>query len=163
MTTLEAIAAAYRMGKQVVVGLCSDLTTDEFFHQPVPGANSAAWIVGHLALTAKRTAERLGAKDLPELNEEFVARFKATRVPAREQSGIGDKAELLSLLELAVEKLMEAVRTSSPQVLTGPLTAPAPPWVTNSGEMLVFGAMHFTLHAGQISTIRRSLGKPPMV
>ena len=31
------------------------------------------------------------------------------------------------------------------------------------GEALLFGALHLTMHCGQISTIRRSLGKPPMV
>jgi hypothetical protein len=35
--------------------------------------------------------------------------------------------------------------------------------VTNSGEMLLFGVMHITMHCGQLSTIRRSLGKPPLV
>ena len=35
--------------------------------QPVPGANSAAWIVGHLAVTLWRDAGRLGAPELPPL------------------------------------------------------------------------------------------------
>ena len=28
---------------------------------------------------------------------------------------------------------------------------------------LVFGAMHVAVHSGQLSTIRRALGKPPVV
>ena len=31
----------------------------------------------------------------------------------------------------------------------------------NYGEAVLFGAMHITMHCGQLSTIRRSLGKPP--
>ena len=65
MTPNELLAGGYRMGRQMVQLMCDDLTDDEFRHQPVPGANSAAWIVGHLAVVARRTADRLGATDLP--------------------------------------------------------------------------------------------------
>ncbi|MEM6315831.1 MAG: DinB family protein, partial [Planctomycetota bacterium] len=30
---------------------CGDLTEAEWTHRPVPGANPAAWIVGHMILT----------------------------------------------------------------------------------------------------------------
>lgn len=162
MTSLELIAAGYRMGRQFVAGMCADLTSAEFHHQPIPGTNSAAWIVGHLTLTARRTAERLGATGLPEVSEDMMARYKVTRQVAGDQHDLGEKAELLALFEAMVEKLMQALLRMSPEALDGPPPNTALPFVTSAGDMLVFGAMHFTLHAGQLSTIRRSLGKPPM-
>ncbi len=161
MTANELLAAAYRMGRQMVHMLCDDLTPEEFRHQPVPGANSAAWIVGHLAVTARRTAERLGAADLPPLTEEFVGRFSVTKSPAAEQSDLGDKAALFALLDLSVEKLMDAVRKLPLDALNGP-PANIGPFATNYAEAVLFGGMHLTLHCGQLSTIRRSLGKPPL-
>jgi len=163
MTTFELIASGYRMGRQMVHNMCADLTPEEFQHQPVPGANSAAWIVGHLALTAKRTAERLGATGMPEVSEEFIARFKATRQTAGAQSNLGSKTELFALLDAAIEKLMEAIRRLPPEALEGPAPTPAPAVVTNSGEMSLFGVMHIMMHYGQLSIIRRSLGKTPLV
>jgi hypothetical protein len=31
------------------------------------------------------------------------------------------------------------------------------------GELLLFGSLHLSMHVGQLSTIRRSLGKPPVM
>jgi hypothetical protein len=163
VTTFDLIASGYRMSWQLLHNMCADLTPEEFQHQPVPGANSAAWIVGHLALTAKRTAERLGATGVPQVSDEFVARFKATRQTAGSQSNLGSKSELLALLDAAIEKLMETIRKLPPESLTGPAPATAPPFVKSSGDMMLFGALHISMHCGQLSTIRRSLGKPPLV
>jgi uncharacterized damage-inducible protein DinB len=163
VTTFDLVASGYRMARQMVHGMCADLTPEEFQHQPVPGANSAAWIVGHLALTAKRTAERLGATGVPEVSEEFKGQFKATRQSAGDQPNLGNKTDLLALLDVAMEKLMDAIRRLPAEALVGPAPNPAPVFVTNFGDMLLFGAMHATMHCGQLSTIRRSLGKPPMV
>jgi uncharacterized damage-inducible protein DinB len=162
MTATELIVGGYRMARQMVHSMCADLTEEEFRHQPVPGANSAAWIVGHLAVTARRTAERVGATDLPMLTEEFVGKFSQTKRPATVQTDLGTKQELLDLLNVSVEKLMEALKTLPAEGLSGPAPAPGR-FATNYGEALLFGAMHVTLHCGQLSTIRRSLGKPPMV
>lgn len=163
MTAFDAIAAGYRMGVRLVHGMCADLTPEEFQHQPVPGANSAAWIVGHLALTVKRTAERLGATDVPEVSEEFTARFKATRQGAEIQKQLGKKEELLALLDQVAEKLIGVILKLKPDALEGPAPVQAPPFVTSASDMFVFGTLHISLHCGQLSTIRRSLGKPPLV
>ena len=82
MTPTSCWRAATAWASQMVHLMCDDLTEDEFRHQPVAGANSAAWIVGHLAVTARRTAERLGATDLPVLTEEFIGRYSQTKKPA---------------------------------------------------------------------------------
>ena len=160
MTPNDLLASGYRMAKQFLHRLVDDLTDAEFHHQPVPGANSAAWIVGHLGVIARRTADRLGATELPVLTEEFIGRFSATKKPAGEQFELGTKADLLALFDGCVEKLIGAVRALPVEALTSP-NAGGPPLATNYGEAVLFGAMHVTMHCGQISTIRRSLGKPP--
>jgi hypothetical protein len=161
MSPTELLAGGYRMGRQLVHALTDDLTETEFKHQPVPGANSAAWIVGHLAVTARRTALRVGATGLPELTEEFIAPYSQTKKPAGVQTELGQKADLLKLLDVCVEKLMEAVRAIPSESFSAPPAST--PFATNYAEAVLFGAMHFALHCGQLSTIRRSLGKPPMV
>ena len=37
------------------------------------------------------------------------------------------------------------------------------PMFTSLGEMVNFMALHTTMHAGQITIIRRSLGRPPVI
>ena len=160
MTPTELIAGGYRMGQKMVRLMCEDLTEAEFHHQPLAGANSAAWIVGHLAVTVRRTAERVGATGLPPLTEEFVGRFSVTRKAAETQVSLGTRAELLGLLDQSIEKLVAALPGLPAEGLTGPTPSPSR-FAINYGEALLFGAMHITMHCGQISTIRRSLGKPP--
>jgi hypothetical protein len=162
MTPNELLAGGYRMGRQMVHFMCDDLTEDEFRHQPVPGANSAAWVVGHLAVVARRTAERLGATDLPILTEESIARFSAVNRPAETQTDLGSKAELLALLDVCVEKLMETIQKLPAEAFDGPSLVRGP-FAKTYGEAVLFGAMHITLHCGQLSTVRRSLGKPPLL
>ncbi len=162
MSPNDALASGYRMGQLLVHRMIDDLTDDEFRYQPVPGANSAAWIVGHLGVTARRTADRLGATGLPELTEEFVAQFSATKKPAGEQPDLGTKAELVTLFDTSVEKLIPAILALPPEALTNPPPAPGP-FAATYGEAVLFGALHVAVHSGQISTIRRALGKPPVV
>src|SRR5262245_24941435 len=162
MSPTELLAGGYRMGRQLVHALTADLTDDEFRYQPVPGANCAAWIVGHLAVTARRTAHRLGAADLPELTEEFIALYSQTKKPAGAQTELSAKADLLKLLDVCVDKLMDAVRAIPFESLNAP-PAGVGQFATNFAEAVLFGAMHMTFHCGQLSTIRRSLGKPPML
>src|SRR6476469_344863 len=109
MTPHELFVGGYRMGRKMVRLMCDDLSEAEFQHQPIPGANSAAWIVGHLAVTVRRTAERLGATNLPPLSEEQMARFVVTKQPAGTQSNLGTREELLALLDASVEKLVEVL------------------------------------------------------
>lgn len=161
MTPHELLASGYRMGLQMIHAMCNDLSPEEFRHQPMPGTNSPAWIIGHLAVIARRTAERLGATGLPELTEEFIAQYSQTKKPAGEQTDLGTKAELLNLLDVCTQKVIEAVVTLPADALTGPPPNRGP-FATNYAEAVLFGAMHMTLHCGQLSTIRRSLGKPPL-
>lgn len=162
MTTLDTLAAGYRMGRQLVHMLTDDLTDAEFAHQPVPGANCAAWVVGHLAVTARRTAERLGATDLPLLTESDVDRYSVTKRPAGAQTELGSKAQLLALFDECFEKLLGALPALPPEALAAP-PANRGPFAATFGEAVLFGALHVAMHAGQLSTVRRSLGKPPVV
>jgi hypothetical protein len=160
MTPHDLIAGGYRMAAAMIHRMVADFVPDEFRHQPCPGANSAAWIIGHLALTLRRTAERLGMADLPVVTPEMAAKFKPTGQLAGDQSDLGDPAALLKLFDECVEKVIEAVKTIPADKLSGP--APhAGGFATNFGEGMLFGSLHLVMHSGQLSTIRRSLGKPP--
>jgi hypothetical protein len=161
MTTHDALAAGYRMAGQLVHRMSDDLSPADFRHQLAPGANSAAWVVGHLAVTLWRTADRLGAADLPPLPPGLLDTFTQTGKPAGDQSGLGDPAELLKLFDACLAKVIEAVPRVPAEKLTGPATRPG--LATTFGEGLLFGALHVAMHTGQLSLVRRSLGKPPVV
>jgi hypothetical protein len=78
MDSHELLAAGYRMIAHVFRRMTSDLTQEEFLHQPLPGTNCAAWLAGHLALTMHRSLKRLGVTDVPDFPEELASKLQAT-------------------------------------------------------------------------------------
>jgi hypothetical protein len=161
MTPNDLLASGIRMSTALVHRMVGDLTPAEFLHQPAPGANCAAWIVGHLATTMNRTLGRLGVEGVPNIPEDVAAKFQMTKQPAEKQDGLGDAKDLLGLLDDQATRLQAAMLSLPAEAL---LAEPEfrPPAANNRGDMLLFLSLHSAIHAGQISTIRRSLGKPPL-
>jgi hypothetical protein len=162
MTPNDILAAGYRMSAQLFHRMVDDLTPEEFNRQPVPGANCAAWVVGHLALTLRNSARRVGGTDLPDIPADVADKLKATRQPAGEQCGYGDPKALLAVFDACLERLISAIGRLPAEALAGGSDIPVP-FATNRAEAVLFGAIHIAMHTGQLSTIRRSLGKPPVV
>lgn len=162
MTPNDVLAAGYRMSAALLHRMVDDLTPGEFCRQPVPGANSAAWVIGHLALTLRNGLRRMGASDVPDFPADLEEKFKTTRQSAGEQSGCGDPKALLATFDACLERFIALVRSLPPDVLAGE-SDPKGPFATNKAEAILFGSLHVAMHTGQLSTIRRSLGKPPLV
>lgn len=159
--TGDTIGYAITTSQTMLDSFIKDLSEDEFLHRPVPGANCAAWIVGHLIQTDRSALKRVGVQDLPPLPEGFEARFaRDERAPAAAE--YGDVGVLRPLWNQHRELLAETVRRLPEAQFKELLEQPRPLFKT-VGEMLHFMALHPTMHAGQISTIRRSLGRPPLI
>lgn len=161
MTPNDVLAAGYRMSGRLLHRMVDDLTPEEWARQPVPGANSAAWVIGHLALTLRNGLRRMRAPDVPDFPADLEEKFKTTKQPAGEQTGYGDPKALLAVFDACLERFMALVRTLPADALTA--AAEGPPPATNRAEAIQFGALHIAMHTGQLSTLRRSLGKPPIV
>jgi DinB superfamily len=162
MTPNDVLAASYRMSGAFLHRMVDDLTPEEFQRQPVPGANCAAWVVGHLALVLRNTLRRMGATDLPEIPDEVESTLRTTKLPAGEQTGYGDPKALLAVFDACLDRFAAAVQALPESVLTGPSDIAAP-FAKNRAEAIAFGAIHIAMHTGQLSTLRRSLGKPPLI
>lgn len=99
--------------------------------------------------------------DLPSLPDGFEKRF-ARDEQAPQANEFGDCSNLVTLLEQSFDALMAAVRRATPEQLDAPVGKPTPMFKT-SGEVATFMALHAMVHIGQITIIRRSLGRPPIV
>src|SRR5438034_7971699 len=148
MTPTDVIVAGCQMAKVMVHRMTADLTPAEWSHQPVPGANSPAWVVGHLASVYKRIAGQFGAADLPDIAANLAARLATTKKPAEVQTGIGDPADLLRLFDAACDAAAAAVgRLTAEQ-----LAAPSPfklsltDTVTLADGLLAVLGLHTALH-----------------
>jgi hypothetical protein len=99
---------------------------------------------------------------LPAVDPAWASKFAATKQSAGEQSELGDPTELVKLFDTCADKLSDVVKGLSAAELDGPPSFKGP-FATNFGEGVLFGVLHIAMHIGQLSTIRRSLGKPPVV
>ena len=159
-TANDAIAFALSTSQTMFKRFLADLSPQDYLHRPTPKANCAAWIVGHLALSDRSVLKRLGAP-LPELPEGFEKRFSRDEgCPQADE--FGDLSRLVDVFDEHRGRLVAAVRAAPAEALDRPMDKPHPMFRT-VGEMVTFMALHTTMHAGQVSTIRRSLGRPPLV
>jgi uncharacterized damage-inducible protein DinB len=161
-TPQEAIAYSLKCSKVMFHRFIDDLKPEEFNHRPCLGANSAAWIVGHLTSVDRSQLERLGVKPLPEVPTGFSDRFATTRAAATGTlADFGPAHELVRLFDTHRDLLIEQLQKTSVESLqaAAPISTPL---FADRGESLLFMGLHTTMHLGQLSTIRRSLGHPPV-
>jgi hypothetical protein len=160
-TPNDLIAHALRDSMFMLKRFTDDLAPDEYLHRPTDKANCAAWLIGHLALSDRSVLERLGAKDLPALPDGFQKRF--SRDEGCPQAGdFGDVSQIWPVFEKHRNALINTVQRAPQELLDRPVEKPHPMFAT-LGELANFMALHVAMHAGQITIIRRSLGRPPIV
>jgi hypothetical protein len=157
----DMIAHSLTITKFMLKRFTEDLKADEYLHRPTEKANCTAWLVGHLALSDRTLLERLGARDLPELPEGFTKRFSRDAGCA-EAKEFGDVSTLVPLFEKHRDMLIATLKRAPADLLDKPLEKPHAMFKT-IGEMVIFMSAHTAMHVGQITIIRRSLGRPPIV
>ena len=162
LTATDIIVHSLTASQAMLMRFTEDLKPDEYLHRTAPGANCAAWLLGHLALSDRSVlSKRLNVGDLPTLPEGFEKTFSRDEgCPQANQ--FGDVSILRNIFNQHRDRLIAEVKRLSPGRLAEPLEKPHPMF-KNVGEVINFMALHSTMHAGQITMIRRSLGRPPIV
>lgn len=160
-TAQQAITYSLQTSKKMLHRFVDDMKPEEFLHRPCLGANCAAWILGHLALTDRRQLTSLGVTDLPPIPDNFEKNFSPTRSAAGTSADFGDPLELVKHFDTHRDLLISKVQQTDAETLaTAPFTNT--PMFADKGEALLFMGLHVSMHMGQLSTIRRSLGRPPV-
>lgn len=161
-TANEPIVYSLQFSRGAVRMFTEDLAPQELLHRTTPKANCAAWLIGHLTLSDRNMLKRLGVTDLPPLpGDDFEKRF--SRDDGCPQAGaFGDVSALLATFEAHRDRLIALASSMTPQQFDQPLDKPHPRFKT-VGELLSFMSLHTCVHAGQITMIRRSLGRPPVI
>ena len=132
--------------------------------KPVAGAvNSPAYVLGHLAISNDFALEILGQpKVCPAAWHEA---FGPGSSPAKMKIAYPSKQELLTAIETGNARVCEAVKSASPEALAHPQTFSFfqnTPIETLGDVVALLMTTHFALHIGQISLMRRQLGRPPL-
>lgn len=159
---VEAIAYSLRSSKLMFHRYLDDLKPEEFQHRPCLGANNASWIIGHLTCVDRAQLEKLGVACLPELPSGFIERFATTKAAATgTNADFGSPHDLMRHFDEHRDLLINTVGQLPANVLGSPPPSISPLYA-DRGESLLFLGLHTTMHLGQLSIIRRSLGRPPL-
>jgi len=167
MTTLqtrsltEIAVEQLHSSRRILLGFIETLSDEQLTLRVGGVGNHAVWIMGHLAWTDDLfvCAFRKEASCLPDGHSE---QFSAGTVPSDNASDYPRRDELLHRLTIARKRTVEWAEEldeetawqASPEALVE---------ITQNAISAVHTlALHEVLHAGQITTIRASLGMKPL-
>jgi hypothetical protein len=149
------------MGHFVVRAYVADLTDAELMIRSVPGANHAAWQLGHMIGATCGMMKAIG-RTPPALPPDFDTAYKAEAASSDDPGRFATKAEVLALMDEVKTASLAAVEATPDSQLDAPGPESMRDYAPTVGSVLMLLGTHWLMHAGQLVPIRRKLGKPPL-
>lgn len=159
MTANELLKRNLDQARLVTSMLLGDLSDADLLVRPVPGANHAAWQLGHLISSEHRIAEMFGAK-MPPLPDNFEKNHSKETASSDEKSIFLSKAEYLKTWEEQRKAALATIANLSEADLEKPSPEAFRQFVPKVADLALLLALHEMMHMGQLTTVRRVLGKP---
>jgi hypothetical protein len=156
----ELLADVLVRSVEMVKMTLGDFSDADMLARPVPGANNAAWQVGHLIGSHAGMVNACAGRSVVELPKGFEARFTKDTAKSDDPALLGTKAELLGLLEGVGKKTAQWAQTLAEKDLAKPGPEPMRAVMPTVGHVVHMLPQHAAMHLGQIQVIRRKLGKP---
>lgn len=135
-------------------------TPDDWMTTPVGSSNHAMWIVGHLAVAENFFIKLAGGE--VDVREDYAKLFGKGSTPKSNAGDYPESSEVLAYLRQRREALLETLDHCSEEDFAKPTPEGAPPFMHDLGAMFQMMVWHESLHSGQLTTIRRSLGHGPI-
>jgi hypothetical protein len=138
----------------------ADFSDADMLARPCPGANHAAWQLGHLVFAEFRMVNAIREGTVPPPPAGFEEMFKKETASIDDPSFFPKKAELLAALGKGREAIINLAKTLQPSDLAKPTPERLQRFAPTVGQLLVMLPVHVVMHMGQFQVIRRKLGKP---
>jgi len=168
MTSKDAIGSAIGVSLKMTHWLVSDFSDADMFVRSCPDTNHTAWILGHLVIAEIGQGSTIGATPilLPDgFREKHMGGMGvgSKKTPWNDSDDPADfwpKETYLNLLNQVRVKTIEALDRTTEEMLAQPTPGPMARITPRLIDLMVLIAVHQSFHTGQISAIRRKLGKP---
>ena len=160
MNPIELFADTLNRTMGMFTATLADFSDEDMLVRPCPGANHAAWQVGHLISAETRMVNGVTPGAAAELPAGFDTKF------SKETSGVDDpsqfpgKKALLDQLAKTRAGSIAWVRTLTPADLDKPAPERMQRMCPTVGHLIGLMMGHMSMHMGQLQVIRRKLGKP---
>jgi len=138
----------------------ADFSQADLLARPVPGANHAAWQLGHLIGSAAHMLGAVAPGVIPQAAVKMGEPFNGKTANVDDPAFFPDKSQLLETFAQTHGAIADWVKTLTPADLARPTPAPMSDFAPTVGHLVLMTVSHIMMHVGQMQVIRRKLGKP---
>lgn len=163
MTTKDAIKAVFNGNFHVLNEYLKDISDADLLVRPVPGANHAAWQLGHLIAAEIMLLSQIPGGTQLELPPGFAERHSKETAALEPPKGFLTKAEYLAHWKKVREQTFAKLDQLPDADLDKPTTGRMAPFAPTWGHLFLLTANHQMMHGGQFVVLRRKLGKPVVI
>jgi hypothetical protein len=159
MNAHDVIKFSLGSATHVVSSLLADLTDAELMKRAAPGCNHTNWQIGHCINGEHDRVENVLPHSMPPLPGGFAEKYSAATAASDDAAKFCNKAELLRVFAEQRAAALAALDKCS----AADLDKPCEGWTPTLGAMFTgMGSLHWLMHVGQWTVVRRELGRPPL-
>ncbi|MHC5023302.1 MAG: DinB family protein [Planctomycetota bacterium] len=149
--------ANMEFSRRLLEMLAEDFPEEKLTFQPVTGANHVLWQLGHMAWTDDYFLANLlgGTSNIPESWTEL---FGMGSEPTDEPGRYPSVEEVRPIMQERRAALCDWFRSRTEAQLAEPLPEDYQTFAPNFGALMGAMAAHESMHAGQITVIRKAIG-----
>jgi hypothetical protein len=161
MTTKDLLRRLIESSHRIVRTYVADLSDAESLVRPVPGANHAAWQLGHMIGGTQRMLTAIG-RSAPALPGGFAEAHQRETCGSDDPAKFAKMSEYLALMDQMTAASLAAVDATPDADFDKPGPEPMRQYAPTVGVVLALLGSHWLMHAGQFVVLRRKLGRPVM-
>jgi DinB superfamily len=154
--TTDSLARNMEMFKMTV----ADFSDADFLVRPCPGANHAAWQIGHLLGAETWMVNSIKPGAGAPLPPEWEGKFSKETAGKDDAGYFPSKSALMDQLAKTRAASIAWAKTLTPADLDKPGPQQMAKMAPTVGHVLGLMMGHTMMHMGQLQVIRRKLGKP---
>lgn len=162
MTTTEAIKNTIDTGQFILTTYLSDMSDADLLVRPVPGANHAAWQLGHLVSSEFEMMTKMGYA-MPALPDGFAESYTKETATSDDAAKFHTKEQYLAWLQEQRGGTLAALEGAAEADFDKPSPESMRDYAPTVGVAFNMIGVHLNMHAAQLAVLRRKLDKPVLI
>ena len=160
MNGVQSIQTALGSTQLLLNRYIEDLSDADMLVRPCPGANHAAWQLGHLINSEAFFVNAIKPGAVPPPPAGFKDKVGKNDARQDDPAYFPSKAQLLDTLASTRNGTVAMIRSLTAAELDKPGPEQLQRFAPTVGHLVAMVPMHLLMHLGQLQVIRRKLGKP---
>ncbi len=160
MDTKDVIRRSFGRSQMVTTTLLGDLSDADIMQRPVENANHIAWQLAHLIGALHYFGETLKPGSMPALPEGLAQQYSKETAGSDDPAAFLSKDQYTGLLDQQREAMLQVVDELDESAFLADSPDELKSFAPQIIDLIGLAAEHEMMHSGQISMLRRKLGKP---